>query len=235
MKHSNWFWGIFFLAAGFFVIACQVGTFAYLGFWSIAATVLLAAVLVSSLPECNFFGITVPIALLYTIYWQPLGWPRVSVWLLLLAAVLVATGLYMIFRPHTHHWTHHFHDHEEIHEGAAENIDGNDILVRASFSESCKYLQADRLRKARLIASFGKLSVYFDQVRLDPAGAVVELNASFGEMVLYLPGSWNVVDRIYTGTGAVNTDEHRSQPDPNAPTVTLTGNVSFGQLKIRYV
>lgn len=232
MKHGNWFWGIFFLAAGFFVIACQVGTFAYLGFWSIAATVLLAAVLVSSLPEPNFFGITVPLALLYTIYRQPLGWPRVSVWLLLLAAVFVSIGLSMIFHPHGHHWEmshcHHHHDH-------AENIDGNDVFVRASFSESCKYLQADRLKTARLESSFGKLSVYFDQVRLDPAGAVADVNASFGEMVLYLPGSWKVVDRIYTGTGSVNADEHRSQPDPDAPTLTLTGSVSFGQLKIRYV
>ena len=102
MKHRNWFWGIFFLAAGFFVVASQVGGFMQLGFWSIAATVLLVAALIGSIANLNFFGITVSAALLYAIYQEPLGWPRLSVWLLLLTAIFVSIGLSLIFHNRRH-------------------------------------------------------------------------------------------------------------------------------------
>ena len=220
--------------AGVFVIACQTGTFSQLGFWSTAATVLLAALVIGSLPELNFFGMLVPLALLYAIYRQPFHWPAISVWLLLLAAVLAATGLSLLFHNACHPGKHHHSDHGDG-SRRPENIDGNDIFARSSFSESCKYLHADSLQKARLSVSFGKMSVYFDQVRLSPEGAQADIDVSFGEMVLYLPRSWRVADRIYTVTGAVNSDPRQAPPDADAPTLTLAGRVSFGNLEIRYI
>ena len=63
MKHNNWFWGIFFVLAAIFVIATQVTSFTVIGFWSIAATVLLAAIFVQSLIKLNFFGVFLSLAL----------------------------------------------------------------------------------------------------------------------------------------------------------------------------
>lgn len=242
MKHRNWFWGIFFLAAAFFVIACQVGAFVQIGFWSITATVLLAAVLVSSLVDLNFFGIFIPLALLYPIYQGPLKWQSISIWLLLLAAVLASIGFTMIFHRHRHrwkewekyeHWDHKVHDKFSAQSG--EQIDGNEIFVKSSFNQSCKYLHAESLKSAALSASFGKLSVYFDQVQLSPEGAEVSVDVSFGEMTLYLPKSWRVTDHVHAGMGAVSNDFQSKPTDENAPKLKLTGNVSFGHLEIRYV
>ena len=239
MKHRNWFWGIFFLVAAVFVLACQTGAFVKVGFWSIGATVLLAAVFIGSLMDLNFFGMLVPLALLYGIYQVPLRLTVVSVWLLLLTAVLASMGLSMIFHTHHHHhwedWDHHGHCRDWDSGASVERMEGNDIFVRTSFSEACKYLHSNSLKSAHLVSSFGKLSVYFDQVLLSPEGAEASLDVSFGSMSLYLPREWRVEDRIHTGAGTVNSDHRRADPEAGAPLLILTGNVSFGSLEIHYV
>ncbi len=235
MRHRNWFWGIFFVAAGFFVIACQVGGFVQLDFWSIVATVLLAAVFVSSLVEFNFFGLFVPLALLYAIYQQPLHLKVINVWLLLLTAVLASTGFSIIFHGPHHHWHKKIHAEWEGISKTEERVDGNDVRVSASFSESCKYLHSESLEKAYLSSSFGKLSVYFDQVTPGPNGVQVYADVSFGNMTLYIPSGWRVEERIHTSAGAVNIDPRGTKPADDAPLLILEGKVSFGNLEIHYV
>ena len=236
MKHKNWFWGIIFLAAGAVVIASQVNGFTVLGFWSIAAVVLLAAVLVSSVVYLNFFGIFVPAALLYAILEKPFKWPEISVWVLLFAAVLVSIGFSILFHRQIHRHCHHADYACSKHrESTKENVDGDDLFVNASFSDASKYLHADRLRQAHLTSSFGKLSVYFDNVKLDSAGAEVFVDVSFGKMDLYLPKDWRVEDRVETKGGTVSDHPRGTMQDENAPVLTLTGGVSFGSLEIQYV
>lgn len=238
MRYRNWFWGVFFLAAAIFVIASQAGAFAGIGFWSIAATVLLAAVFISSLTDLNFFGLFLSLALLYLIYQHPFHLIVFSFWQLILAAVFASIGFSMIFHSRRHrHWDWHgcCGGGNDSWQESKENISGNDVFVKTSFCESCKYLHSDSLQTARLSSSFGKLSVYFDQVRLSPEGAEARINASFGEMILYVPKEWRVVDKVHAAFGAVSSDERAPQPDADAPALTLTGSVSFGSLQIRYV
>lgn len=223
--------------AAIFVIACQVGAFVNIGFWSIGATVLLAAVFVSSLVDLNFFGVFLSLALLYLIYQKPLHLMDINFWLLLLAAVLASIGFSMIFRPRWHH--HDWHEHctgtDCFNNKSEENIDGNDVYIKTSFSESCKYLHSDSLKSAHIASSFGKLSVYFDQVQLSPEGAEVCVESSFGEMTLYLPRNWRVIDHVHAGFGSVDNDMRNAPLDANAPTLTIAGSVSFGNLEIHYV
>lgn len=246
MKHKNWFWGTFLLVAAIFVIVSQVGGFIHIGFWSIAATVLLTAVFVSSLVYLNFFGIFIPLSLLYLIYQKPVNLPEISPWLLILAAFLASLGLSILFHSplHRRHWKHcDWNDKEnkwdkyrdKYFSENTENIDGNDIFVKSSFSESCKYLHADSLKKAKLSSSFGKLSVYFDQVQLSPEGAEAYLDVSFGDMTLFLPKHWHVVEKVHASVGAVDSDFHGAPADQSMPTLTLSGSVSFGHLGIHYV
>jgi predicted membrane protein len=237
MKHRNWFWGIFLLAAAVFIIVGQTVTFVTVGFWSIAATVLLTAVFISSLADLSFFGIFISAALLYEIYQGPFRWPAVNIWIILLAAVLASSGCDMIFHSHRHHWREDWRgcDGAECEGRFSENLEGNDISAKNSFSESCKYLHSDCLRSAHLASSFGKMSVYFDQVRVSPEGAMVDVSVSFGKTTLYIPGNWRVVDRLHASFGSV-TNRMRSEPlPPDAPVLTLNGEVSFGELELRSV
>lgn len=238
MKNRNWFWGIFFLAAGFFVVASQVGGFIDLGFWSIAATVFLLAAFIGSLINLNFFGIFVSAALLYAIYQEPLNWPFVSVWLLLLTAVFISIGLSIIFRGRFHrHWSKpKCCESNWGGNGATEEyIDGDNVSISESFSEVSKYLHAECLRQAHISSSFGSLNVYFDGVTLSSDGAEVFVDVSFGKLSLYLPKQWRVTDQVHTSAGAVTNNLRGNVMSADAPVLTLKGRVSFGNLDIRYV
>lgn len=235
MKHNNWFWGTFFLAAAVFVVASQVGAFVHIGFWSIAAAILLAAAFISSLIDRNFFGIFISGALLYLIFQHPLHLMIIPFWQLILAAVLASIGFSFLFHSH-HHWEKWAcHGSFKERGKSAEKIDGNNIYARSSFNESCRYLHADSLKRAHLVSSFGKLSVYFDQVQLDPAGAEVFIDVSFGDMTLYLSKDWHVSNLVDTGIASVSDDSRNIPSDANAPKMTLTGKLSFGRLEIHYV
>jgi len=238
MKHRNWFWGIFFLAAGFFVVASQVGGFMQLGFWSIAATVLLVAALIGSIANLNFFGITVSAALLYAIYQEPLGWPRLSVWLLLLTAIFVSIGLSLIFHNRMHRRWQKWKNCGQncgVHAPSDEYIDGDSVSISESFNEVSKYLHADCLRQANISSSFGKLNVFFDNVKLSPNGAEVYVDVSFGKIELYLPKQWRVIDQVHTSAGAVSNNPRTGAASPDMPILTVKGRVSFGNLEFRYV
>lgn len=235
MKHKSVFWGIFLLAAAIFIIVGQTVAFVAIGFWSIAATVLLTAAFIASLVDVNFFGIFVSASLLYEIYQRPFHWPGINVWILLLAAVLAASGCHAIFHSH-HHWHGDWHDGCAcVSGGSSENLTGEHIVSENRFNESCKYLHSDGLKSAQLFTSFGKMDVYFDQVNLDPAGATVSARVSFGEMTLYLPSGWRVLNNVHASFGAV-TDRMRMETLPaDAPVLTLEGEASFGNLEIRSI
>ncbi len=242
MRSKNWFWGVFFVLAGVFVIGSQLGAFGEIGFLSILASVLLIALIVHSAFQLNFFGVLIPAAFLYTIYNDVIGLPEISVWQLVLAAVLASTGLSILFHRHVHKvWVHH--NHGSVHHGKAahhaftsekEKVDDNNPYVKVNFGSSSKYLHADSLKSGEFICSFGSLQIYFDQVQLSPGGAEILVDCSFGQVELFLPRQWKVINRMYSTLGNVE-DNRRDNPAENAPELTLKGNLSFGSVEIRYI
>lgn len=233
MRVKSWFWGIIFLAAAVLVIGGQIGAFEKIGFWSVAAAVLLAGVAVESLIDLNFFGVLIPVALLYMIFQAPLHLIFIPFWQLILAAVLASIGLSMIIHRR-HHWEKHnweWHGHGKT----KDSVSGSDIYLKSSFNDSCKYLHSDCLKKAHLVSSFGNLVVYMDKVVPDPDGTKVLVDVRFGNMTLYLSKNWQVVNSISENAASKVDDAGNCEPTENAPTITLLGDVSFGQLQIRYI
>ncbi len=239
MKFRNYFWGIFFVLAGAFVVVSQVypnDLFEEIGFWSIVATVFLIAIFIKSLVEINFFGIFAPIAILYSIYQSPLKLPEISFWTLIFAAILLSIGLHMLFRrkKHVFKYTKEINHSFEGCGNRDETLTGNRLYAKASFCDSSKFLHSDSLEKGEFILSFGRMNVYFDQVQLSPDGAEVYLDCSFGEMNVYLPRNWQVKDKLHATLGSI---ENTSRPfaDVSGPQITLNGEVKFGTIKIHYV
>lgn len=236
MKNKNWFWGLFFLLSAVFVIASQTGSFGQIGFLSILATVLLAAIIIRSLADLNFYGVFIPLGLLYLIYWQPLALIYISPWLLLLAAVLAGIGFSFFFHKHPHKAVCSCsHDEIEHFNQTSENIDDNNPYAKVTFGSSSKYLHADCLKSGQFIASFGALEVFFDQAQLSPEGAEIFLDCSFGSIKLYVPKHWRVLDNLHASLGGVDNDTRLSQPNENSPRLTLTGSVQLGGIEIQYI
>ncbi|MDF2632563.1 MAG: hypothetical protein K0Q85_1159 [Caproiciproducens sp.] len=234
MKNRNWFWGFFFLLSAIFVIASQTGSFGQIGLMSLLATVLLAALAIHSAVNRNFFGIFLPLAFLYMIYWQPLKLIEISFWLLILAAVLTSIGFSILFRSHPPKMMD-WHGGMQHSNQTSENIDDNNPYTKVSFGSSSKYLHSDSLKSGQFIASFGALEVFFDQAQLSPEGAEIFIDCSFSGVELYVPKHWQVLDNMHASLGAVNNDVRLAHPQENAPKLIITGNVQFGAVDIKYI
>lgn len=232
-RHNNWFWGVFFVLAAVVVVASQVTSFAVLGFWTILAAVLLAAVFIQSLIHLNFFGVFLSLALAYILFQYPLDLYIISPWLLLLAAVLLSIGFHSIFRPRPKFAVLRHHGKDD--DRTVEDIDDNNPNVKVSFGSASKYLHGDCLKSGQFYCNFGALEIYFDQVTIDQGGAELFLNCHCGAITLFIPRTWRVLDRMNSSLGSVKDGPRRNLPGEDAPTVTLTGDISLGAVEIQYV
>ncbi|MEQ8155554.1 MAG: hypothetical protein ABRQ25_11825 [Clostridiaceae bacterium] len=234
MKNRNWFWGFFFLLSAIFVIASQPGAFGHVGFLSILATVLLAALFIESLIKLNFFGTFIPLAFLYIIYWEPLDLVYISPWLLIFAAILASIGFSILFGRHPEKPIH-FHGGNDCFKKSNESTDDNNPYAKVKFGASSKYLHSDCLKSGQFTVSFGALEVFFDQAQLSSEGAEIFIDCSFGAVKLYVPRHWRVKDNIQASLGGMDNNSRSSQASENSPVLTITGSVQFGGIEIHYV
>ena len=196
-----------------------------------------------SIARRNFLALFLSLVLLYEIYWQPLGLVHISFWVLLLAAVLAGIGFGCLFRKRPpKHWGKFEkttwkagEGYQQVCEGVnAENMDGENVFAKVSFGSSTKYLHSTALKTGQFYASFGALEVYLDQVQLSAQGAELYVDCKFGSVELYVPKTWRVKGDVHTSFAAADIGE---TPDaqPDAPLLTIVGNVSFGAVEVNYV
>ncbi len=98
MKFNKIFWGIFLLVSAGIIIASQVTSFATVSVTSLIITMFLAAIIITSVVKLEYFGIFVPMAFLYMIYYEPLGLKPIRFWILILVSVLISGGFTLIFK-----------------------------------------------------------------------------------------------------------------------------------------
>jgi len=237
MKNKNWFWGIFFILSAVSVIAIQTGSFELIGIQSLLIGAFLVAVIIASLVKLNFFGVFFPMSFLYMIFWQPLGLQYINYWFVVLASVLVSIGFSIIFGSRHHKsWPNCNGKVDYVTQGSeSEEIDDDNPNVSVRFGSASKYLHAEHFKTGRFAVSFGELELFFDQVKVDPEGAEIFIDASFGSIILNLPREWKVVDNVHVSLGEVKNKARASSQGEDAPRVTLTGNVQFGGMEVRYV
>lgn len=234
MKKKNIFWGLFFIAATLLLIASQVGSFEVVGFWSLFATVVLAAIIIQSLIYRVWFGVFLPVAILYLIYQSPLGWPFLSAWVLIIAAILVSIGMHMLIKPSYSH-NHHHHGHYNG-GNVSGNADDNYPTISVSFGNTTRYLHSDCMTGGQFRVSFGALEAYFGEAKLSPGGATLLLDCSFGAIKLYVPRTWIVKEEMNAGLGGVNyTNTGIAQRQDDSPELTLSGSVSMGGIEVTYI
>lgn len=232
MKGKNIFWGLFLLISAALIIASQVTSFGTISAVSILATVFLAAIIISSVARMEFFGMFVPMAFLYMIYNEPLDLPFIRPVILVVSAILVSVGCSLIFKKRRKKNTY---VNNSYYSKMNESVNDNNPTVKSSMGSSSKYLRADSLQGGQLTVSFGELSVYFDQVRLNQAGAEIFVDCNLGSLKLYIPRHWNVVDKIGATLGAVQNNTGQAQPVLTEPLLTLSGNVKLGSVEINYI
>ncbi len=229
---GNIFWGVVCIAAAVMLVLSRLGFLEDLLPSTVLFTVIFAATLIRSLVKRNMTGTIFSIALLAIIYGKQFDIEELHAPTILLAACLLTIGLQMIFhsrRRRIHH-EHHEHPGEQYHT-ATDSQTENTFFCSNSLGSSTRYVHASHLETAEIKNSFGETTVYFDNVQLSEKGATIHVNNSFGETTLYIPREWNIICNLSCTFGDAKIPPENITAD--APQVTITGNVSFGECIIQ--
>ena len=230
---SKWIWGTFLVLAAVFVLTNQLGGYVGIGIGSIIVSFLALAFLVQCIIALSFAPLPIPLAALYYIFQIPLGLPYLGVWTLVLVAVLGSVGLAVLLpRKHRFNWKN---SREWARTSDENSDDGNNPTISIQFGEISRYLHSDCLETARLGCRFGSLEVFLDQTQLSPDGAEVICSCSFGTIEMFIPKHWIVIDNLGCTLGEVEHKNSRTTPEEGAPRLTITGNVTCGNIVIRYI
>lgn len=231
-------WGLALLAAAALVIA---GNFYDIRVLDILIMLLMAFFLIKGIARRNFMLILFPAAILLIINSDRLGISVISPWSILAAALLGSIGLNVLFPKSGRHWVKY--GHVGTHEGGGQygknprefvQADpGGKVYLGNHFGEAVKYLTGGMLEQVRLENHFGSMSVYFDNAELRNHTARVYAESNFGNMVLYIPATWNVVLLAEKTFGSVR---ERGQCDPHGENrLEVSAEVSFGEIELRYI
>jgi len=246
-----WGWGIFLILVAALVLTNQFGGFLELSVWSIIVAAMAVAFMIRCVVDLSFGSLPIPIAALYYIFQVPLELPAITFWPLALVTVLVTAGLHVLIPQKKFQFkykkgknvdviytndngvssSHRINTSEmKIEEGGGDN----NPRISVTFGGVSRYLHADCLETAELDCSFGGLEVYFDHVELSPNGAEAFLDCKFGAIELYVPSHWRIIDNMNASLGGVDI-KNRREADENAPTLKVSGNVSFGGVEVHRI
>jgi len=236
-----------------------------LSVWRIIIAVIAAIVLFHNILSLSFSSMPIPLAALYWVFWEVLGLPEVRFWTLALVTLLVTIGLNIMLpkrfrsvnavnvnvkgnkkrKKKENRFDLNMEDGDVIINGDFDEVtektkieEGDDVnnpYISVSFGSACRYLHSDSLESADLNCSFGNLEVYFDNVTLSPNGAEVEVNCSFGNIELYVPSHWHVKNEISSSLANAEVSKHLRNNDSDAPTMTVTGSVSLGNVEVNRI
>jgi predicted membrane protein len=236
MKMYKLFWGLMVIGLGVLLLFVALGIGNEFSAVSIIGSLLLLAVGIASLAKFRFVLFFIPFALIAYIWRNQLGVPGLSVWPLLGAAVLVGIGLSVLF--HKKHVRVNFKKRDEAAKTEAGKTEitlneNEQVDIDASWGEHIRYIHANNLKKVQVKSSFAETRVYFDQAQISPEGLEITVDASFCELVLVVPRSWNIDSHVSIFAGTVT----NLAPITGGQTanVVLNGKVNLAELRLEYV
>ena len=232
MKNRNLLWGLLMILAAVLIIMNQFGFLEGVNIFGIVLSVIMVGVIIVSVKHINFWGILFPVAIICIIYANELNITKFTPWPALLTALLLSIGLSLIFnRNHCGlFFTCNKHD---FHSRVENEEDGNVVNCSTNFGEIIKYVNTENFEKANIKCSFGEIKLYFDHAKIPSGTANIFIDVSFGEVVLFLPSTWRVINETNSFFGEMN--EKRCPIQAESPVVTIRGNINFGETTIIYV
>lgn len=218
------FWGLFFLAAGGAVLLNLMGLLAGVNLFSLLLCVILLAVLIQSLIHLNWFGVFIPLAIGVGVFARPLGISdTVSLWPLLVAAVLLSVGFSILFKGHGYspYFGYHGYRYKNHRDGIGRNKDngstenGNNEYM-GNAGDSCESYTDDNR--------------YFDKVVSSNDGEIVYAHSSFGTKVRYVNSK--ILHRAVLDCSFGNMKVYFDNAQISGDSAEIQVNVSFGTMEI---
>jgi len=221
-------WGVFLMAAAVLVIAN--GYYKFMEFWPLVCVIVMTPIVVSSLWHFSFAGVFIPIAVLGIVFSKQLGIEAITPWPILAAAVLLSIGFSIIFHKKDK-WLGRWHMEENE---TFENVDDDEMTCTVKFGSSTKFIRSENFEKAYLNCRYGAIKAYFDNAKLSPDGAELNIAATCSGIELFIPKHWRISNGLDAFLGGVE-EKSRNVPDPDSPVLTITGNIKLSGIVIYYV
>lgn len=232
MNKRNMFWGMMLIITAVLIILNQFGFFTGISIFDIVLTVVMVGIIIVSIRSINFWGILFPLAVIIITYAEELKITGFTPWPVLLTAFLISLGLSMIFnRPGS--FVFHINGRDSFGSSVINEQDSNVVNCSTSFGECIKYVNTENFERANIKCSFGDVKVYFDNAKIPSGKADIYLDVSFGDVNLFVPRSWNVINETHVFFGDMGCSHNNVTPD--SPTVVIHGNINFGDTSIIYV
>lgn len=235
MNVSKLFWGLCFLLGAAALILNRLGYLTLVtnisGF-SILLTIFFTWMFFHGLHRRNFFVLMFSIAFLVILYDEPLKITAITPWTVLIAAFMGAIGLSILF-PARFRSNSFSYRHENPNSKVFNEADDEIIHFDNSFGSSIKYINTDSFVKGSFETSFGEMKVYFDNATIKNGSADINIEVSFGNMVLYIPRTWQVECYVHCSFGDIK--EQNKNVSQGSPVLRIYGDVSFGGAEIIYI
>ena len=155
---------------------------------------------------------------------------------MLFPAVLIVFGVSLLIDALKKPKKASFQFHNTGHSEKTKNqyrMDDECLEYTASFGENRQDVCADKLSKGRITTSFGDYEVDLTGVKEVSDDCHLQINCSFGDLTLILPGRFAVKQNNSTSFGEVSVS---GQPDAQPQGVIhMQCNASFGEISIEYV
>lgn len=242
---SRTLWGVGFIVAGIFLLLDQMHVINFdLSFWKIVWTVVFVAMGISSIADKSIPGTVFAIAFLAIIYAKPLHISHLAPWTILIVALLISIGLDMIFKKDNAHGEvfvngKKVNDTKDNHfraQHVLSDVDkvetGDDIVIDQKISDTSRYIRSQNLRSVTINSFIGDAKIYFDQARAAGESVVMDINTSIGDVDIYVPSDWQVVNELNASWGDIDYYGHSTETGTK---LILRGSKKIGDLEIHFV
>ncbi|WP_125607219.1 LiaF domain-containing protein [Lapidilactobacillus bayanensis] len=207
-------------------------------FWTLGLTLLFGVFCLRSLLHLDLDGLLFSGALLINLYKQPLGIGHWSLWYLLGIALLLDIGLSLSLKPWLKkkgHWQITTRLSQTNHDSFVESTTANhddELVLNLKISDATRYIRSDNFRSAQITMWIGEVKLYLDEATIIDS-AQISFDGGIGEIELYVPKTWQVVNQVSTTIGEVNDDGE--QAAVTGPILYLVGHLQIGEITIHYI
>lgn len=176
-----------------------------------------------------------------TYYKEIIDFTQVGYFTLLFIALLLGLGLELLFggsRKRKHFTVENDLDFSSR-KSSSTYYDGDFngeheyLSFKTTFSEDTRYIYTHALKEADFDVNMGSMSVFFQERDLQQ-DLTLNLYCKMGNLEVYLPREWRIVDNLNVTLGNVDIDNYNANPT-SLYTVTLKGNSVLGNIEIHYI
>ncbi|MFV0254748.1 MAG: hypothetical protein ACK5G7_01250 [Erysipelotrichaceae bacterium] len=154
----------------------------------------------------------------------------VSLWHLILAALLFSIGFKLLFNKNSHKgvFTIIIDDEEDHLDSESESYNLSSIL-----GSKVHYIHSDILTVVNCSVELGNMEVFLNQAQLKNNLLVIDVDVNVGSLTLHIPKTWKVIDNVSCLLGDSTLSRNFEGTSEN--TVKIIGTTSLGSVEIKSI